>query len=334
MRALVLERPARRRRRHSCRATSRAPYRAPESCCCASTPAASAAPTCSWPRATSPRGACRSFPGIRSWAASRRLGAERRRLGARRTCGRDLARGCRGHCACCREGRENLCELATFTGWDRDGGFAELATVRADVAVRLPADDRRPRRGAAPVRRRHRLPLAPRVSGIQPGGRLGLYGFGASARCRDPGRRALGVPRRTCAPAPRPSGDARSSSAPSGPAATTTRRPSRSTRPSPSRRSGDVVVAALRALDRGGTVAINAIHLDRVPEFPYDLLWWERCLRSVANVTRQDAREFIAARRRRSRCARTSRCIRWPTPTWPCSVWRRERFSGAAVLVP
>jgi alcohol dehydrogenase, propanol-preferring len=58
--------------------------------------------------------------------------------------------------------------------------------------------------------------------------------------------------------------------------------------------SGDVVVAALRSLDRGGTVAVNAIHLDRVPEFAYDLLWWERCVRSVANVTRRDAREFIA----------------------------------------
>ena len=57
--------------------------------------------------------------------------------------------------------------------------------------------------------------------------------------------------------------------------------------------SGDVVVAALRALDRGGIVAINAIHLDRVPEFPYELLWWERQLRSVANFTRDDAREFL-----------------------------------------
>jgi propanol-preferring alcohol dehydrogenase len=56
---------------------------------------------------------------------------------------------------------------------------------------------------------------------------------------------------------------------------------------------GDVVIAALRTLERGGTVAINAIHLDRIPEFSYDLLWWERCIRSVANVTRRDAREFI-----------------------------------------
>jgi alcohol dehydrogenase, propanol-preferring len=57
---------------------------------------------------------------------------------------------------------------------------------------------------------------------------------------------------------------------------------------------GSVVAAALKALDRGGTVAINAIHLDRVPELPYQDLWWERSIRSVANVTRQDAREFLA----------------------------------------
>jgi propanol-preferring alcohol dehydrogenase len=56
---------------------------------------------------------------------------------------------------------------------------------------------------------------------------------------------------------------------------------------------GDVVLDALRAVDRGGTVAINAIHLDRVPEFPYEWLWPERSLRSVANFTRQDAREFL-----------------------------------------
>ncbi|MFQ5517269.1 MAG: hypothetical protein ACE5E8_06820, partial [Acidimicrobiia bacterium] len=57
--------------------------------------------------------------------------------------------------------------------------------------------------------------------------------------------------------------------------------------------TGDVVVAALRNVDRGGTVAINAIHLDRIPEFPYRLLWWERSIRSVANFTRGDATEFL-----------------------------------------
>jgi propanol-preferring alcohol dehydrogenase len=58
--------------------------------------------------------------------------------------------------------------------------------------------------------------------------------------------------------------------------------------------AGSVVVSALRALDRGGTVVVNAIHLDGIPAFSYDDLWWERSIRSVANVTRQDAREFIA----------------------------------------
>ena len=57
--------------------------------------------------------------------------------------------------------------------------------------------------------------------------------------------------------------------------------------------SGDVVVAALQALDRGGVVAVNAIHLDRVPELDYDDLWWERSIRSVANVTRADVRELL-----------------------------------------
>jgi len=57
---------------------------------------------------------------------------------------------------------------------------------------------------------------------------------------------------------------------------------------------GSVVIAALQALDRGGTVAINAIHLDQIPAFDYDDLWWERSITSVANVTRRDAREFLA----------------------------------------
>ena len=58
--------------------------------------------------------------------------------------------------------------------------------------------------------------------------------------------------------------------------------------------SGDVVVAALKAVDRGGTVAVNAIHLDRIPQFNYGDLWWERSIRSVANVTRADARDYLA----------------------------------------
>jgi propanol-preferring alcohol dehydrogenase len=195
-----------------------------------------------------------------------------------------------GTCTLCRDGRENLCRDARFTGWDLDGGYATRLAVRADFALRLPAgfDD---------------LAVAPllcggvigyrslKVSGIQPGGRLGLFGFGASAmlaiqvarhwgceihvrtRSAREQERALAMGAATAGPyqvAPPPL-DAAVTFAP----------------------SGDVVVAALGSLDRGGTVAINAIHLDRLPEFSYDRLWWERSLRSVANFTRQDARDFL-----------------------------------------
>ena len=194
-------------------------------------------------------------------------------------------------CRFCRSGRENLCEAAAFTGWDRDGGFAEAMVVRADVAIRIPegfADlDAAPLLCGGVIGYR-----ALRVSGIQPGGRLGLYGFGASAllciqvarhwacevhvRTRSEAERARALEMGAASvggygdPVPHPL-DAAITTAP----------------------AGDVVVAALRAVDRGGIVAVNAIHLDRVPEFSYDWLWWERQIRSVANVTRRDAAEFL-----------------------------------------
>jgi propanol-preferring alcohol dehydrogenase len=201
-----------------------------------------------------------------------------------------LAGAC-GHCIRCREGRENLCAFATFTGWDRDGGFAELASARADVAVRLPEaiDDL----AAAPLLCGGVIGYRSlRVCGIEPGGRLGLFGFGASARlaiqvavhwgCKVFVCTRSEAERRRALELGAAWSGGYDQSPPEPLDAAITFAP-----------AGDVVIAALRALDRGGTVAINAIHLDRVPEFPYDLLWWERCIRSVANVTRQDAREFM-----------------------------------------
>jgi len=203
-----------------------------------------------------------------------------------------LAHAC-GTCRFCRAGRENLCVDAEFTGWDRDGGYAELVTAHKDFVHPLPDGDA--------------VALAPllcggvigfrslRVAGIGPGSagaRLGLYGFGASAtiaiqvarywgceayvvtRSQDEVRRAYDLGAAWAGtydqdlPTPL---DAAVTFAP----------------------SGDVVVSALKALDRGGTVAINAIHLDRIPQFDYDDLWWERSLRSVANVTREDVRDFL-----------------------------------------
>ncbi len=202
-----------------------------------------------------------------------------------------LAGAC-GVCDRCREGRENLCVDATFTGWDRDGGFAELAVVRADVAVPLPAtlDDV----AAAPLLCGGVIGYrALQVSGIRPAGRLGLFGFGASARCAIQVAVARGCEVHVCTRSPAERERALALGAawaggydeppPVPLEAAITFAP-----------AGEVVVAALRAVDRGGTVAINAIHLDRIPEFPYELLWWERSLRSVANVTRRDAREFVA----------------------------------------
>ncbi len=199
--------------------------------------------------------------------------------------------GACGRCPRCVAGRENLCERARFTGWDRDGGYAERLAVDAGFALRMPAgfDDLE----AAPLLCGGVIGYRSlKVSGIAPGGRLGLYGFGASAllaiqvavhwgcevyvatRSESEQRRALDLGAvwaggyDQAPPAPL---DAAVTFAP----------------------AGAVVVRALRAVDRGGTVAINAIHLDRVPEFPYDLLWWERSLRSVANFTRRDAQEFL-----------------------------------------
>ncbi len=196
-----------------------------------------------------------------------------------------------GTCRFCRSGRENLCRDATFTGWDRDGGFADHLAVRADVAVRLPAamDDL----AAAPLLCGGIIGYrALRLSGIEPGARLGLYGFGASAlqaiqvarhwgcevhvasRSRADLDRALNLGAASVGGYDEPP--------PSQLDAAITFAP-----------VGSVVVAALRALDRGGTVVVNAIHLDGIPAFDYDDLWLERSIRSVANVTRRDATEYL-----------------------------------------
>ena len=195
-----------------------------------------------------------------------------------------------GGCHYCVTGRENLCLDAQFTGWDRDGGYATRMAVRADFALRVPDgfDDL----AAAPLLCGGVIGYRSlKVSGIRPGGRLGLFGFGASAvlalqvarhwdcevhvrtRSAREQQRALDFGAETAAgyDEPTPPLDAAVTFAP----------------------SGDVVVSALRNVARGGTVAVNAIHLDRIPEFSYDLLWLERGIRSVANVTRLDAREFL-----------------------------------------
>ncbi len=216
--------------------------------------------------------------GVSDWVAGERAGAAW------------LAGAC-GSCEYCRSGRENLCADAVFTGWDQDGGYAEQITVRSDYALRIPASfsdvDAAPLLCGGIIGYR-----SLKISGIRPGGRLGLYGFGASAllamqvathwgcdvfvATRSPleQQRAIemgAVWTGSYHDRPPVSLDAAVTFAP----------------------AGYVVVEALKSVARGGTVAINAIHLDRIPEFGYDLLWGERQIRSVANFTLDDAREFL-----------------------------------------
>lgn len=199
--------------------------------------------------------------------------------------------GACGSCRWCVSGRENLCEGAVFTGWDRDGGYAERLTVRADFALRLP--EAITDLEAAPLLCGGVIGYrALRVSGIERGGRLGLFGFGASALLAIQVARHWGCEVFVVTRSPAERARARALGAawvggydepvPVLLDAAVTFAP-----------VGEVVVAALRSVDRGGVVAINAIHLDRIPEFPYEQLWLERSLRSVANFTRRDAAEFL-----------------------------------------
>jgi propanol-preferring alcohol dehydrogenase len=218
-------------------------------------------------------------PGVDGWREGDRVGAYW------------LAWAC-GACGFCRSGRENLCARGEFTGWDRDGGFADRMLVEADYAARLPEgmadEDLAPLLCGGVIGHR-----ALRLSGIAPGGRLGLYGFGASALCTIQVARHLGCEVFVCTRDERERERARRLGAswaggyddqpPVALDAAITFAP-----------VGSVVAAALGALERGGTVAVNAIHLDRIPELPYEALWWERSLRSVANVTRADAAGFLA----------------------------------------
>ena len=202
-----------------------------------------------------------------------------------------LAGAC-GRCRQCLAGRENLCELADFRGWTVDGGYAERVAARRDFAFALP--DGMSDIEAAPLLCAGIIGYRSlRLSGVEPGGRLGLFGFGSSAHLAIQVARHWGCEVFVFSRSPAEHDLARELGAvwvggyddppPEPLDAAVTFAP-----------AGSVVVSALAAVGPAGTVAINAIHLDGIPAFSYDLLWRERVLRSVANFTRDDAREFLA----------------------------------------
>lgn len=201
--------------------------------------------------------------------------------------------GVDGTCPLCRKGRENLCDHPTYTGYSVNGGYAEYAVARADFLIPLPegkaATELAPLLCAGIIGFR-----SLRVAEVQPGDRVGLFGFGASAHL------AIDVLQSwKCEVYVSTRGASHQQLARTLGATwvgDATERP-----PVPLdcavtfAPSGDVVLAALASLRKGGIVAINAIHLDRIPQFDYDsLLWGERQLRSVANMTRQDGQDFVA----------------------------------------
>ena len=200
--------------------------------------------------------------------------------------------GTDGSCWYCRSGKENLCDASTFTGYTVNGGYSEYATARADFVFPLPAE----------LDDLHAAPLlcagiigfrSLRVAEVQPGERVGLFGFGASAHLAIEVLHAW-----KCEVYVSTRGESHQQMARSMGAAwvgtESERPPGELDRAITFAPSGDVVIAALSSLRKGGVVAINAIHLDRIPQFDYDsLLWGERQIRSVANMTRSDARDFL-----------------------------------------
>jgi propanol-preferring alcohol dehydrogenase len=200
-----------------------------------------------------------------------------------------------GECRFCRTGRENLCENAEFTGWTRQGGYADHVAAPADFVYSLPDnfDDLQ----AAPLLCAGIIGYrALRLCGLQnwTGARLGIYGFGAAGHVCIQLARARGADVYV---------------------ATRDREKHQSlaeelgavwvgdTFDKPEQKldaaiifapAGEIVPAALDALDKGGSLVLGGIHMSPIPEFDYDLIYGERLVRSVANNTREDGREFLA----------------------------------------
>jgi propanol-preferring alcohol dehydrogenase len=240
--------------------------------------------------------------------------------------------GVDGDCPLCRKGLENLCDNPVFTGYSVNGGYAEYAVVRANFCFDLPDD--RSATALAPLLCAGIIGFRSlRVAGVQPGDRVGLFGFGASAHlaievlhhwdcqvyvatrgeehrqlARELGATWVG----DATDKPPVLLDSAVTFAP----------------------VGSVVISALGSLRKGGIVAINAIHLDHIPEFDYDsLLWGERQLRSVANMTRQDAKDFISLAMEIGITPRT-RIFSLDQANEALAAIEHDEINGAAVMTP
>lgn len=236
-----------------------------------------------------------------------------------------------GECRYCRSGRENLCGRARFTGYGLDGGYAEYTVADARFCFPLP-----PAYGdaeAAPLLCAGLIGYRSlRMAGDAE--RLGIYGFGAAAHivaqvARHQGRRVFAFTRAGDDEAQRFARELGAEWA----GASEERPPEELDAAILFAPVGALVPAALRAVARGGPVVCGGIHMSDIPAFPYDILWGERVVRSVANLTREDGREFLALA--------PSVPIRTEVRRYPLEDANRAlddlragRVRGAAVLVP
>lgn len=236
-----------------------------------------------------------------------------------------------GTCAYCRSGRENLCDHPTFTGYQVDGGFATHAL--ADARFCFPLPERYDDVHAAPL-------LCAGLIGYRslkaagPARRLGIYGFGAAAHiiaqvARHEGREVMAFTR----PGDRQAQDLALSLGCAWAGG--------SDEPPPAPLDGAIIFApvgalvplALKSLVKGGTLVLGGIHMSPIPSMPYDLLWGERTIRSVANLTRRDGNEFMAL------AAKVPLDIKVETFALDAANEALDRLldgrlSGAAVLLP
>jgi propanol-preferring alcohol dehydrogenase len=235
-----------------------------------------------------------------------------------------------GRCDYCRAGRENLCDAAGFTGYDRDGGYAEYTV--ADSRYCFPLPDAYTDAHAAPL-------LCAGLIGYRSlvmagdARRLGIYGFGAAAHiiaqvAAWQGREVFAFTR--------PGDDAGQRFA----LELGARWAGESTHAPPDQLDaaiifapvGALVPAALRATAKGGTVVCAGIHMSDIPAFPYDILWGERTVRSVANLTRRDGEEFLALAPRIP--VRTEvECLPLAEANQALANLRDGKVRGAAVLM-
>jgi len=236
-----------------------------------------------------------------------------------------------GACAFCRSGRENLCERARFTGCDIDGGFAEYTV--ADERFCFPLPDGFTDTQAAPLLCAGLIGFrALRMCGDAP--RLGLFGFGSAAHILTQVAIAQG---RQVFAFTRPGDTAAQTLAMSLDCAWA----GGSDEAPPELLDaaiifapvGDLVPQALKSLRKGGTVVCGGIHMSTIPAFDYSLLWGERVIRSVANLTRQDATEFLALARTIPVVAQTT-VFPLAEANYAIAQLRNGSISGAAVLVP